>query len=204
MVKRLFLLLCVLSFSSHAHHQVFLETKEMKEVGDSMVVVTHDRFYDMFIWGMLYIDKSSKVFPPVSVLITVQEVSEFEASFAFSSPPEQVDKSPKLTYQFDDGESKSFDAKFNAINSARFNIEFNRSEFLAFLEDFATADKISFIVGDVEETITLSRTDEAVEEYRRILAEAYIIDLEPDSVDEEEEDSLNESDDNVPPSQEGD
>lgn len=204
MVKRLIPLLCVLSIASHAHHQVFLETKEMKEIGDSMVVVTHDRFYDMFIWGMLSIDKSSKVFPPVSVLITVQEISEFEASFVLSSPPEQMDESPKLTYRFDDGESKSFDAKFNAINSARFNIQFKRSEFLTFLDDFAEADEISFTVGEVEETFTLSKPDEVVKEYRRILAEAYIIDPDPDSVADDEEDSLNESDDEDPPSLEKD
>ena len=160
-------------------------------MGDAIVHLTHDRFYDIKIWGMMCIDQTSSVFPPVSVSITCKEGEDFGASFVLSTPLELTEEKPKLQYRFDDRDPMSHDAEFSALNNGRASVDFDRDEFLTFLENIATSSEITFSVGDVEETLQLKEMGKAVDEYRRILAEDYIIELEPNDVDGEEAETLN-------------
>ncbi len=201
MVKCFLALTCLLSISCHAHHEFFLESKYLKTIGDAVVHVTHDRFFDRYHWGMQYNDKSSDVFPPMGVSIVCSEVSSFGSSFLFSEAPEESSEPQKLQYRFDDGDSKSVDVTFSALNDRHASAKFDQKEFTEFLEGLATAAEITFSVGDAEDTLELKNMKKAVLEYRQILANSYIIEFDSsDSEDEEAEpdEEKSENDELVP------
>jgi len=181
LIKRLLPLICFISVSSYGHHQFFYETKSSQRIGDAVVSVSFDRFYDTYHWLLHCFDRSSTEIPPVGVLVKCVEVSQFGVSFMLSEEPETDSKEVRLQYRFDDGESTVVKTKLTHINPRHAIVEFDKDEFSTFLEGLADAEKIVFSVGTVEDVLHLSEMNAAVEKYRETLADSYIIELESDS-----------------------
>lgn len=198
MVKRFLPLICFLSICSHAHHQAFLEQKSVEEIGDALVHVTFDRFYDRYHWGLACFDKSSEVFPPMSVRISVAEVAECGVSFTFSESSDEVADKGKLEYRFDDQDPIVVDYKLSALNNRHAIVDFEQEEFATFLESFSKASAITFSMDDYEDTLPLKEMTKAVERFREILAESYIIELESSDLDNDEEDPSETSENEEP------
>ncbi|MYC26116.1 MAG: hypothetical protein F4X56_09390 [Gammaproteobacteria bacterium] len=180
MAKRLLPLICFISISSYAHHQFFLESKSLQQIGDATVSVSFDRLHDTYHWLLHCYDKSSAQFPPMGVLVTCEEVAQFGVSFMLSEAPETDSTELQLQYRFDDGEPTSVETKIAHMNPRHAIVEFDKENFSTFLEGLAVAKKIVFSVGTVEDTLHLKEMSEAVDEYRKILADSYIIELESD------------------------
>ena len=193
MNKIFFTFVCFLSINNHAHHQVFLESKYSEQVGDALVSVTHDRFYDTYHWGLTCFDKSSTVFPPMGLLITCAEVADFGVSFLLSEEPKESTEELKLQYRFDEGYSTIVEFKFSALNRRHVIVEYEPKDFATFLENLSSATEITFSVGDVEDTLQLIEMNKAVEKFREILAESYIIELEPSEIEDEKQESNGET-----------
>lgn len=181
MAKRLLLLMSFISISCYGHHQFFYESKSLQRIGDAVVSVSFDRFYDTYHWLLNCVDRASTEFPPMGVLVRCEEVAQFGVSFMLSEQPETDSTDLQLQYRFDDGEPTSVDANLTHINPRHAIVEFDEEEFSTFLEGMAAAEKIVFSVGSVEDTLQLKAMNEAVEEYRKILADSYIIELESNS-----------------------
>ncbi|MYD44962.1 MAG: hypothetical protein F4W92_01215 [Gammaproteobacteria bacterium] len=186
MVKRLLPLICFLSISSIGHHQFFYETKSTQQIGDAVVSVSYDRFYDTYHWLLHCIDRHSTEIPPMGVLVRCEEVAQFGVSFMLSEEPKTDSTKLRLLYRFDEGEPTNVETKLTEINPRHAIVEFDKDEFSTFLEDLATAEKIVFSVETVEDTLDLKEMNTAVEEYRKTLADNYIIDLESTSSTDED------------------
>lgn len=180
MAKRLLPLICFISISSYAHHQFFLESKSLQQIGDATVSVSFDRLHDTYHWLLHCYDKSSTQFPPMGVLVTCEEVAQFGVSFMLSEEPETDSTEVQLQYRFDDGEPTSVETTLAHMNPRHAIVEFDKEKFSTFLEGLAAAKKIVFTVGTVEDTLHLKEMNEAVDEFREILADSYIIELESD------------------------
>ncbi|MYF02772.1 MAG: hypothetical protein F4227_07365 [Gammaproteobacteria bacterium] len=119
--------------------------------------------------------------PPMGVLVRCIEVDQFGVSFMLSEDPETESAEVQLQYRFDDGEPTVVDTKLTPMNPRHAIVTFDQEEFSTFLDGLAAAKKIVFSIGTVEDTLNLKEMNAAVEEYRKILAESYIIDLESDA-----------------------
>ena len=150
----------------------------MKTIGDAVVHVSHDRFYDKYHWGLTCFDQSSELFPPMGVLISVEEVATCGVSFIFSESLEDGTEERKLEYRFDDGDSIVVDYKLSALNHRHAIVEFDQKEFSVFLDNFASATELTFSVGDREDTLLLTEMNKAVEKFRELLSESYIVEIE--------------------------
>ena len=146
-----------------------------------MVSVTFDRLHDTYHWLLHCYDKSSTDFPPMGVLVACQEVAQFGVSFMLSEEPETDTTELQLQYRFDDGELTSVETTIAHMNPRHAIVEFDKETFSKFLDGLAVAEKIVFSVGEVEDTLHLKEMNEAVEEYRKILADSYIIELESET-----------------------
>lgn len=71
MVKLLFSPVCLFAISVNGHHEFFMEGKHLKEMENAIVMVSHDRFYDQFVWSMMWWDPTSTDDPPITVLMVV-------------------------------------------------------------------------------------------------------------------------------------
>lgn len=111
-----------------------------------------------------------------------------------SEEPEIDSKEVRLQYRFDDGDPTVVETKLTDLNPRHAIVEFDKDEFSTFLQGLADAEKIVFSVGTVEDVLPLSEMNAAVEEYRKVLADSYIIELESDSNnDSDAEPSIEES-----------
>ena len=153
----------------------------MQQIGDAVVSVSFDRFYDMYNWILHCYDRSSAEMPPMGVLVRCVEVAQFGVSFMLSEEPETDSAEVQLHYRFDDGEPTVVETRLTHINPRHAIVEFDKHEFSTFLEGLAGAEKIVFSIGTVKDTLHLEEMNAAVEEYRKILAESYIIELESDA-----------------------
>ena len=170
-----------MSISGYGHHQFFYETKSAQQIGDALVMESFDRFYDMYHWILHCVDRTSTEMPPMGVLVRCIEVDQFGVSFMLSEDPETESAEVQLQYRFDDGEPTVVDTKLTPMNPRHAIVTFDQEEFSTFLDGLAAAKKIVFSIGTVEDTLNLKEMNAAVEEYRKILAESYIIDLESDA-----------------------
>ena len=180
MIKRLLPLICFISISSYGHHQFFYETKSARQIGDALVMESFDRFYDMYHWILHCVDRSSTEMPPMGVLVRCMEVDQFGVSFMLSEDPKAESAEVQLAYRFDDGEPTVIETTLTPMNPRHAIVTFDQEEFSTFLKGLADAEKIVFSIGTVEDTLHLKDMNAAVEEYRKILAESYIIELESD------------------------
>ena len=122
----------------------------------------------------------------MGVLVRCEEVAQFGVSFMLSEEPKTDSTKLRLLYRFDEGEPTNVETKLTEINPRHAIVEFDKDEFSTFLEDLATAEKIVFSVETVEDTLDLKEMNTAVEEYRKTLADNYIIDLESTSSTDED------------------
>lgn len=181
MAKRLLLLVCFISISCYAHHQFFYESKSIQQIGDAVVGVSFDRFYNTYHWFLNCFYRSSTEFPPMGVLVRCEEVAQFGVSFVLSEEPEIDSTELQLQYRFDDGEPKTVETKLSAVNPRQAIVKFDKEEVSTFLEDLAAAEELVFSVGTVEDTLPLKEMSDAVKEYRKILADSYIIEVKSNS-----------------------
>ena len=119
----------------------------------------------------------------MGLLITCAEVANFGVSFLLSEEPEESVEELKLQYRFDDGDSTIVEFKFSVLNRRHAIVKFDQNEFSSFLEKLSSAATITFSIGEVEDTLQLNEMRKAVEKFREILAESYIIELEPSEVE---------------------
>ena len=163
-----------------------MEIDLVKEVGNTSVFITHDRLHDIYIWSMMIVDVDSTLMPPASITLSCMEVENFSGSFRFSVPLETAADANELQYILDDGEASSLKVRLSPINGRLALVDFDKEQFFAFIKELAKASEITFFVGEERQTIQLKGISEAVVEYRQILADSYIIELEPDDEEEEE------------------